>query len=107
MVLEAPIIPSQPAGHKSAAVDDLKRARAKVPRAAYKGHDFTNMSSTLNQYLLKEAPNSRDCDTFTVEELQNIQIMLFMLRDPELDDVYRGSQDARRMRHGGVQTMAA
>merc|ERR1719203_1193335 len=107
MVLEAPIIPSQPAGHKSAAVDDLKRARAKVPRAAYKGHDFTNMSSTLNQYLLKEAPNSRDCDTFTVEELQNIQIMLFMLRDPELDNVYHNAKDARRMRHDDIKAMTA
>merc|ERR1712107_163514 len=51
--------------------------------------------------------NSRDCDTFTVEELQNIQIMLFMLRDPELDNVYRDANDARRMRHDDVKAMAA
>jgi len=107
LVLEAPISASRPAGHKSAVVDDLRRARAKVPRAAYKGHDFMNMSSTLNQYLLKEAPNSRDCDTFTVEELQNIQIMLFMLRDPDLDDVYQDANDARRMRHADVKAMSA
>merc|ERR1711948_196596 len=94
-------------GHKKAELGDLKRARSKVPRSAYKGHDFTNMSSTLNQFLLKEAPSSRDCDTFTVQELQNIQIMLFMLRDPELDDVYRGANDARRMRHDDVKAMTA
>jgi hypothetical protein len=89
----------QPSGHKQASVSDLKRARTKVPRAEYKGNDFQSMSSTLNKWLLKEAPNSKDCDEFTVEELQRIQIMLFGLRDPELNTVYNQTADKRRMQH--------
>merc|ERR1712228_937343 len=54
----------------------------------------------------KEAPNSRECDTFTVEELQNIQIMLFMLRDPDLDTVYQDANDARRIRHNDIKAMS-
>merc|ERR1712086_633607 len=61
------------AGENSANVADLKRARTKVPRAAYKGDDFGSMSSLLNKWMLKEAPNSRDCESFSVEELQRLQ----------------------------------
>merc|ERR1711924_232112 len=78
---------------------DLKRARTKVPRAAYKGDNFQKMSSTLNHWILKQAPNSRNCEDFTVEELQRIQLTLYMLRDPQLDDVYQQSHDNRRIRN--------
>merc|ERR1712224_1140082 len=47
------------------AASDLKRARSKVPRASYKGGDFTDMSANLNRWLLKHAPNSRECDEWT------------------------------------------
>jgi len=87
------------AGENSANVADLKRARTKVPRAAYKGDDFGSMSSLLNKWMLKEAPNSRDCESFSVEELQRLQITLFMLRDPQLNTVYNGSADRRQMQH--------
>lgn len=82
---------------QKAEVSDLKRARSKVPRAAYKGDNFQNMSSTLNRWILKQAPNSKNCDDFTVEELQRIQMTLYMLRDPQLDDVYQKSHDNRRI----------
>jgi hypothetical protein len=90
---------NQPAGDAKASSSDLKRARTKVPRATYKGDDFESMSSLLNKWMLKEAPNSRSCDEFSVEELQRLQIMLFMLRDPQLNTVYDSSADARRMPH--------
>lgn len=51
----------------------------------------------MNQWLLKQAPNSKRCEDFEVAELQRIQMTLFMLRDPQLDDVYQQSQDKRRM----------
>lgn len=82
---------------QKAQISDLQRARTKVPRASYKGDNFQNMSSILNQWLLKQAPNSRSCEDFTVEELQRIQLLLFMLRDPQLDDVYQESRDKRRI----------
>jgi len=84
-------------------ISDLKRARLKVPGAAYKGDSFQNMSSTLNQWILKQVPKSRRCEDYTVEQLQQIQLTLFMLRDPQLDDIYQQSQDNRRIRrHSGV-----
>merc|ERR1712032_833532 len=63
------------------------------------------MSSTLNRWLLKQAPNSRDCEEFTVEELQKTQITLHLLRDPQLNEVYHDAQDARRIKHD-IHTMA-
>jgi hypothetical protein len=81
-----------------AEASDLKRARTKIPRAPYKGETFEAMSTNLNKWLLKQAPKSRACEDFSVEELQRLQVMLFMLRDPQLDGVYQQANDARRIR---------
>ena len=43
------------------------------------------MLSVLNKWLFREMPNSRSCDEFSVSELQRIQIVLFTLRDLELN----------------------
>merc|ERR1711916_116456 len=51
----------------------------------------------LNKWLLREVPNSRSCDEFSVEELQRLQIVLFTLRDPELNAVYNGTADVRHV----------
>ena len=88
---------SKGADFDKAQTSDLKRARSKVPGTAYKGAGFQNMSSTLNQWILKEVPKSRKCEDYTVEELQRIQLTLLMLRDPQLDDIYQQSQDNRRI----------
>lgn len=85
-------------GPSTAAASDLKRARSKVPRAEYVGSDFQDMSSQLNSWLLKHAPNSRECDEWTVDELQHLQMTILQLRDPELDEIYQSSQDNRRLR---------
>lgn len=77
---------------------DLERAREKVPRAAYKGDSFSSMADTLNRWLLVHAPNSKNCDAWTVDELQKLQVQLFALRDPQLNGVYRESWDNRRLR---------
>lgn len=80
-----------------AQISDLKRARSKVPGTAYKGENFQNMSSTLNGWIQKQVSNTRKCEDFTVESLQRIQLTLYMLRDPQLDDIYQKSQDNRRI----------
>jgi hypothetical protein len=66
-----------------AKASDLKRARSKVPGDNFKGDDFQDMSETLNKYLQKHAPKSKDCDLWTMEELQQLQISLLMLRDTQ------------------------
>lgn len=87
----------QPLGeHRTTAVD-LRRARSKVPRNAYKGADFGSMSGALNEYLLQQAPQSKECDLWTVEELQDLQMSLLMLRDSSLNDLYHDMDDNRKI----------
>lgn len=86
-----------PLGENKALVSDLRRARSKVPRTEYTGDDFEGMSQTLNAYMMKHAPESKDCDLWTVEELQQLQISLLMLRDPKLNDVYHDTDDNRKL----------
>jgi len=88
---------TQPAGTNRAKSSDLKRARSKVPRDDFKGDDFQSMSSTLNKYLQRHAPQSKNCDTFTMQELQQLQISLLMLRDSELNEVYHETDDNRKI----------
>jgi len=88
----------KPAGTDKAAASDLRRARTKVPRDEYKGDDFHSMASTLNKYLTKHAPQSRNCDSWTVQELQELQIQLLMLRDTQLNEVYHETDDSRKIK---------
>jgi len=94
----------QPMGHALSGVADLQRARAKVPRVEYRGGDFSSMSTALNGWLLKHAPRSQECEKWSVEELQELQLRLLLLRDPQLDDVYHDAQDSRRLQRD-LQTM--
>jgi len=87
----------QPLGQDKSMAADLRRARSKVPRAEFTGSSFQSMSETLNSYLLKHAPESKDCDLWTVEELQELQISLLMLRDPKLNDLYHETDDNRKV----------
>lgn len=79
-------------------VDDLKRARTKIPRSEYQGDTFEKMTERLNGWLLKHAPKSRGCDEWTVHQLQHLQRMLLELRDPQLDSLYQSTADNRRLR---------
>jgi len=88
---------TQPAGNNQAKAEDLRRARTKVPRDAFKGDDFESMASTLNKYLLKHAPQSKECDAWTMEELQQLQVSLLMLRDSQLNDLYHDTDDNRKI----------
>ena len=64
-----------------------------MPRVSYTGENFASLSSGLNKWLFREVPNSRRCGKFSVSELQRLQIVLFALRDPELNFVYNGTAD--------------
>jgi len=76
---------------------DLKRARTKVPRKSHKGTDFANMTEKLNGFL-KQYPNTKECDQWKVEELQQFQTLMLMMRATEIDDVYRTTSDRRQLR---------
>jgi len=89
---------TKPMGMDKAGASDLRRARSKVPRDDFKGDDFQSMSQTLNKYLQKHAPQSKDCDLWTIEELQDLQISLLMLRDSGLNDLYHETDDNRKIK---------
>ena len=62
-------------------------------RVSHTGHNFAGMSSVLNKWLFRKMPNSRSCDAFS----ERLQIVLFTLRDPELNAVYSGNADVRHV----------
>lgn len=81
---------------------DLQRARAKVPRAGWKGPDFGSMSEVLNGHLRKMFPITKPCHEWTAEELQSYQAKLYAHRHPHFEAIYAGSRDNRRMRHASL-----
>mmetsp|Transcript_59482 Transcript_59482/g.191387 ORF Transcript_59482/g.191387 Transcript_59482/m.191387 type:complete len:578 (-) Transcript_59482:138-1871(-) len=89
----------------AAALDprDLQRAKAKVPRAAWKAPAFDSMSSTLNGHLRKMFPHTKPCSEWTAEELQGLQERLYSYRHGELDGIYAGTSDSRRMVFGSLE----
>lgn len=75
---------------------NVSRAKQIVPGDEYRGDSFSNMSHTLNKWLSSSA-KVKMCDKFTAKELQDLQAMLFLARDVNLDDVYQGVSDNRRI----------
>ena len=54
-----------------------------------RGDNFASMSSVFNKCFFMEMPNSHSFDEFS----ERLQIVLFTLRDPELNAVYSGNAD--------------
>lgn len=77
---------------------DSTRAE-RMPGDAYKGTSFGQMSEVLNGWLGESDVETKDCDSFNVTELRQLQAILYLLRDTRLDDIYQTSADNRRMRH--------
>lgn len=76
---------------------DLQRARTKVPRPAFKGNTFIDMTVKLNGFL-NTYPKTKNCHLWTASELQQFQLRMLQLRSPELDEVYRTADDNRKLR---------
>jgi len=77
---------------------DHNRAKTKVPRHDYKGMDFTDMSRVLN-YWINSSYSAIPCDLWKVEELQQLQALLYIAKESEFDDIYQQTYDNRRIRH--------
>jgi len=78
---------------------DLQRAKAKVPRAEWKGKNFNSMSDVLNGHLKKMFPVTKPCEEWSAEDLQTYQELLYGYKHDGFDSIYAGSKDNRRMRH--------
>jgi hypothetical protein len=88
---------SQTTEAEPASVSDLKRARTKVPRESHKGSHFSDMSEKLNGFLKRYA-TTKECKDWTAEELQQFQALMMMTRAPEVDGIYRTTNDRRMLR---------
>ena len=73
------------------------RAVERVPRPEYKGATFDAMSATLSQWLQRGAAATRPCEEWAVEELQQLQAQLYLLRHAEYDAVYTAANDSRAL----------
>ena len=76
---------------------DVRRAEEKVPRGHYKGVDFTEMSDILNGWL-NTSTLTKPCLDWDVEELQQLQALLYLARESQFDDIYTRTSDNRRLR---------
>ena len=80
---------------------DKTRANQAKPRSAYRGESFSDMSNTLNRWLRKNRHlknRVRSCASFSAEELQKLQGLLYLARDESLNDVYEAADDNRKLR---------
>jgi len=81
---------------------DQVRAKTKVPRHDYKGMDFGHMSEVLNNWLNVSSSGNgikvKACEQWDVEEIQQLQALLYLLRESQFDDIYQSTMDNRRMR---------
>mmetsp|Transcript_41600 Transcript_41600/g.77447 ORF Transcript_41600/g.77447 Transcript_41600/m.77447 type:complete len:559 (-) Transcript_41600:181-1857(-) len=77
--------------------DDLKRARTKKPRVAYKGEDQTTMSKVLNGHIKRAEKNTLPCEHWSPEQLQKFMATIADHRSDELQQVYKTTKDRRVM----------
>jgi len=84
--------------------NDAARAYEKVPRGHYKGMDFGEMSSVLNSWMNASMPSS-PCSFWKVEEIQQLQALLYLARESEFDGIYQTTTDNRRLRHDTLKDL--
>ena len=85
-------------GSSKATPADMSRAQRQVPGHAFRGQDFSHMSAVLNEWLKEGHVETKECEGWSTAELQELQALLYLLRDTELDDVYQAIHDNRRLR---------
>ena len=66
----------------------------------FRGVDFDSMSSVLNGWLnsTESSVKVKACELWDVEELQQFQGLLYILRESQFDQIYQNTGDNRRMR---------
>ena len=69
-----------------------------IPGADFKGNHFTHMSQVLNGWLTEGAAKTRACDEWNIEELRQLQALLYLARESSFDEIYQSNDDNRKMR---------
>jgi len=78
--------------------DDLRRARSKVPRDAYRGADHVGMSAVLNRWLNNSKAETKECKSWSVAELRDFIRLMHHLRHDGFDDIYTKTADKRSIK---------
>jgi len=79
--------------------DDLRRARSKVPRDAYRGADRDDMSFVLNRWLNRSNADTKECKSWSVAELRDFIRLMHHLRHDGFDAIYTRTADQRVVKH--------
>jgi hypothetical protein len=84
-------------------LDDLQRARTKVPRNDYRADHSYRMGKVLNEHVMRSAGKTQACHEWSPAELQELQTKLHSLKEDAHNNIYAGSQDTRAVRFASLQ----
>lgn len=88
----------------SASPSDLFRARSSIPGRHVQGLNHLDMTQKLNKALQTNVGvASRACVDFSVEDLMQLQRVLFEARDPALQGIYGAVDDMRSLAAFGTK----
>ena len=78
---------------------DFYRAQTKRPRSSYRGRNFKHTSFVLNKHLERSlgVVAVKPCEDFKLEELHELQTLIYKHRQNEFDHVYRKTSDNRQL----------
>jgi len=82
---------------------DLRRAAQRKPGRSFQGSTFQDTMRKLNVALARESNmKTKRCDNFTMQELHDIEQLLFDARTPQLNRIYKEAGDTRIMAHASL-----
>lgn len=86
------------------ALNDLQRARAKVPRDEFRAPTHANsVGKLLNRHLLKSHRHTKPCNQFSSVELQTLQTQLHSHHQASHDSIYNEMSDTRALRFSSLE----
>lgn len=85
------------------AIDDLKRARAKVPRMEYRSDIPHDIGQKLNAHLRRSHPNVKPCYQWSSADLQELQASLHARVEDAHNAIYQETSDNRALRFRSLQ----
>lgn len=94
--------------HATASTSDLKRAAQPKPGSAFQGSSFKSTMQKLNSILLRDGNlTTKPCADFNLQELHELEALLFDARSPQLNRIYSAADDTRRMAHQDLSALHA
>lgn len=87
----------------SQGLSDFERAETKVPRAHLMGNGVKHMYEQMNTALHSTSGlSTRPCAEWSFDDLTNILELVFTMRNPDFEKIYRKTDDNRRLQANGV-----